>query len=126
MAANFLPYGINMKQWKMEDQCPRCHQPGENKPHLNKCQDPSAIEMWTVALEKLDDWLKLHNMAPQLQQELIAGLHRWQQDLPPQQNVANASKAATEQELLGWQNMLKGVISTKWQEEQKRFVKHIS
>jgi len=35
-APNFLPYGKNMKQWKLqaEDQCPQCHQAGENKEHI--------------------------------------------------------------------------------------------
>jgi len=35
-AANFLPYGKNMKQWKLhtEDQCPQCYQAGENKEHV--------------------------------------------------------------------------------------------
>jgi len=57
-------------------------------------------------------------MAPQLHQELINGLKRWQQDLPAQQTMDTLA-AAKEQELLGWQNMVKGVLSTKWQEEQQ-------
>jgi len=65
-----------MKQWKLqtEDKGPQCHQPNENKLHLNQCQDPSTIETWGLVLEKLDDWLKTNNTAPQLCQELIDGL----------------------------------------------------
>jgi len=47
-AAQFLPYGTNMKQWNQqeEDRCPQCHQPAELKNHLTQCQAPSTIEQW--------------------------------------------------------------------------------
>jgi len=39
------------------------------------------------------------------------------------QQTADTSTAAIEQELLGWQNIVKEVISTKWQEEQQKYWK---
>jgi len=54
----FLPYGINMKRWKLreEDQCPRCHKPAKSKDHITQCQAPEAIKQWTKAVQSLDYW----------------------------------------------------------------------
>jgi len=40
LAAWFLPYGVNMKQWKLCtcNNCPRCQRPGKTKTHIFKCK----------------------------------------------------------------------------------------
>jgi len=120
-AAKFLPYGKNMKWWKLrtEDQCPWCHQPEENKEHIIQCKDPTVTSNGESALEKLDDWLQATNTAPDLRYNIIQGLRQWQMgSLHEAGDNWWKSGTAVEQALLGWNNMLEGVISQKWQEEQ--------
>ncbi len=63
-AARFLPYGTNMKQWKLrqDDSCPRCQQHAESKAHLTQCQATEAIQNWTTAIEQLEQWLKMQTL----------------------------------------------------------------
>jgi len=96
-AACFLPYGINMKRWKLqqEDCCPRCHQPAETKAHLTQCQATEAIQTWTMAIDNLDQWLRSIQMAPEIRKEIIKGLQTRQKTNqqtrphPPQKQLRN-------------------------------------
>jgi len=118
-AARFLPYGINMKRWKLreEDQCPRCHQPAESKDHITQCQAPGAVEQWTKALQSLNDRMQQSNTDPILRQDNLDGLTRWNKN-DTQITQDYRSKAAKEQDLLGWDLALEGVISKKWRFQQ--------
>jgi len=106
-AARFLPYRVNMKQWKLweVDQCPRCHQQEESKEHITQCQNPETVEVWTKSLQMLDDWLQKSNTDPQLQKDLITGLMKWNQ-AADQGTMESKSFAAQKQDALGWDLLL--------------------
>jgi len=118
-AARFLPYGKNMKCWhlKQEDQCPRCHQPAEDKNHITQCSAMMAQQKWDKTIEALDLWLTMSGTAPIIHNEILDGLKWWQTaDMSPLSSMT--SEAATEQELLGWDLALEGCISRKWRKQQ--------
>jgi len=119
-AARFLPYGTNMKRWNQqeEDQCLWCHKPAESKDHLTQCQAPGAIEQWTKALQSLDNWMQKSNTDPTLRNNIIKGLTRWNQN-KDQNTREDRSKAAQEQDILGWDLVLEGAISKKWRIQQE-------
>jgi len=78
-----------------------------------------ATSNWESALESLDEWLKATNTALDLRNNIIQGLRQWQAGSEHSNGESQwKSGAVVEQELLGWNNMLEGVISCKWQEEQ--------
>jgi len=81
-------------------------------------------KQWESTLESLKEWLKATNTAPDLRHNIIQGLQQWQAgSVHKARDNQWKSGAAVEQALLGWNNMLKGVISQKWQEEQMRYWK---
>jgi len=78
-----------------------------------------ATSNWETALESLEEWLKATNTAPDLRNNILQGLRQWQAGTEHNNGESRwKSGAAVEQELLGWNNMLEGVISSEWQEEQ--------
>ncbi len=100
-----------MKRWKLreEDQCTQC-QPAESKEHITQCQDPETVELWTKALQNLDDWLQKLNTDSMIWTKLIIGLMKWNQ-VTDQGNEEYKSQVAQEQNSLGWDLLLEGVAS---------------
>jgi len=119
-AAHILPYGTNMKRWKLweEDQCPRCHQPAESKEHVTQCLAPEAVALWTKLLQILDGLLQNLNMDPVICTKLIEGLTKWNQ-VAQQSTDAMKSPAAQEQDALGCDLLLKGRASKQWRGSNK-------
>jgi len=111
-AAKFLPYGTNMRRWKLrqEDKCPQCHQEAENKHHITQCQAQTAQTTWEQAIEQLDQWLLSSKMDPGNCQEIINGLNKWHNN-DNTTTMEPKSAAAMEQDLLGWDLALEGCIS---------------
>jgi len=107
-----------MKRWKIQTsaQCPWCTEPNETKHHIFQCQANESKQQWELALQGLDNWLQAQNTHPGIWQDIITGLWQWQT------GTANTAKLMTEavqeQSLLGWDMMMEGVISRKWQEMQ--------
>jgi len=109
-----------MKRWKLreEDQCPQC-QPAESKEHITQCQDPETVELWTKALQNLDDWLQKLNTDSMIWTKLIIGLMKWNQ-VTDQGNEEYKSQVAQEQNALGWDLLLEGVASKQWRFQQEQ------
>ncbi len=76
LATKFLPYGKNMRRWNVCQQarCPHCSCPVEDKEHIFKCQEASAVKQWNKALDDLDHWLQSQHSHPQIWQDIIHGL----------------------------------------------------
>jgi len=68
--------GKNMQQWKFRStaECPRCHDPREDKQHLLSCPDTAARERWEKAMKELESWLRDENTERQLRNQLMAYL----------------------------------------------------
>jgi len=123
-AAQFLPYGTNMKRWNLrtDNQCPRCHQPSKGKNHLTQYQATGAQEQWETTLQTLEDWLQTEQMEPSIKKEILDSLQRWNKAEPIGSTI-DQSKAAQEQEVVGWDLALEGCMSKKWREQQDRYWK---
>jgi len=91
------------------------------KHHIFQCQAIKSKQQWETALQGLDDWLQVQNTHPGIRQEIIKGLCQWQTGSVNTKNLMTT--AAQEQSLLGWDMMMEGVISTKWQETQAMYWK---
>jgi len=126
LATKFLPYGKNMRRWNLRQQarCPRCSCLVEDKEHIFKCQEASAVKQWNKALDDLDQWLQSQHSHPQIRQDIIHGLRQWHDD-KPQCWTTSGSTAAQLQDTIGWGAVLEGCISRSWQEEQDQFWKAI-
>jgi len=122
--AGFLPYGTNMKRWKLrqEDSCPQCQQQAESKAHLTQFQAMEAIQNWTTAIEQLEQWLISAHTAPDIQHKILDGLRTWQKG-ENTENTPRTFEAAKEQNTLGWNLAMEGCLSKKWQAQQEAYGK---
>jgi len=60
---------------------------------------------------------------PTIATSTTSGLHQWHDGQPPSSTFYNMESVAYEQNLLGWNLLLEGAISTRWQGEQDLFYK---
>jgi len=127
LATKFLPYGTNMKRWRLRTQskCPRCECADEDKAHILRCQAPTAAGKWKKAIEELDIWLQATRTHPQLRQDLISGLQKWHDDQPITRAVIEGTQAGTAQDDIGWGVVMEGCLSVRWREEQDIYWKAI-
>jgi len=113
-----------MKRWKLQTtstQCPQCKEQEETKHHIFQCQAPKSKKQWETALQGLDNWMQVQKTHPGIRQEIIRGLSQWQMGSINTEKFMTT--AAQEQSLLGWDTMMEGVISMKWQETQASYWK---
>jgi len=125
-AAKFLPYGQNMKRWKLRSSttcppCPQCQALEETKQHIFQCQATESKMQWDMVITSLDKWMKAQNTHPGIWHDIIEGLSRWQEGHESSKNPQ--TMAAQEQTLLGWELMMEGVISKQWRETQATYWK---
>jgi len=125
LAAKFLPYGKNMKWWKLREQakCPRCTCPEEDKEHFLRCPAESAVAQWNKALKELDNWLAATKTHLQIRREILTGLQQWHDDQPEQHPTNARSTAYKIQEAIGWGLALEGCLAARWREEQDQYWK---
>jgi len=125
LAAKFLPYGMNMAQWKLQTQtqCLRCACPKEDKDHIFRCPEELAVALWTKALEELDNWMAANKTHPQIRQEIVAGLQPWHNEDTDTQPPQEQSSAVILQDQIGWGVALEGCLVWQWREEQDNYWK---
>jgi len=113
LAAKFLPYGVNMKWWKLrsEDQCPRYHHPAKTKTDITQCQAPKAVTQtqWQASLQSVDKWLQANNTQNSPRNDLLDGLRMWQCREQGSSDVAFRTRARHK----GWKLSWKGVYSRR-------------
>jgi len=106
VAAKFVPCGINMKRWKLrtEDQCPRCHQ----------WYDAQILQPHPTGKEPWQSWTIGYRWQTYRISSKDYGIGN---RIDPRWRTSGKSGAALEQALLGWHNMLEGILLTNSQEE---------
>jgi len=69
----------------------------------------------------LGDWLQVQNTNLEIWNELVSGLQQWQNN--DSTKTALQTTEAQEQQLLGWEMMMEGIISCQWRETQVAYWK---
>ena len=111
--------GYMLKIWKHQahSSCPRCGQEDETTQHVLLCRETSSTETWDTALDNLDSWMTDNNSDPEMQEVIINSLKAWRDSSIIffteiiNQDIRNA---LDEQEVIGWNNLLNGFISSQW------------
>jgi len=115
----FLPYGMNMKWWKLRTQskCPCCSCPEEDKEHIMQCLAASIVAQWRKAHEELDNWMVATKTHPHLHQDIISRLQWWHNDEMLNQMITEGSNAGAIQDAIGWEIALAGCLALHWRVE---------
>jgi hypothetical protein len=83
--------------------------------------------LWNTGISDLQKFLAASHTKPILQDIILTGLRRWHQDLPPEapadhaENDTTSSSIYKAQVLIGWKNMMEGLLSVRIRHEQHRF-----
>ena len=106
------PMGCNEPETTLHDlRCPR--QPGALRPKSD--------------IHAISSWLRCNSTAPPITLAIMKGMTNWTTSLPPphfppstnnkMEHLINS--AAEEQSIIGWEEVFKGRISSKWSEAQQ-------
>jgi len=116
--------GATLAYWRLQedDECPRCKAP-ETTEHVLKCTAENASNTWKEKLAKVRQYLSAQQTHPDLQEYILLGIQRWQQEQPldiseAEDEVADAIRS---QHAIGWKNLLEGFMHTKWRKLQHRY-----
>jgi hypothetical protein len=128
-----LPLGKNMVQRKhrLSDNCPYCLAPGEDLAHLHSCHSVASTQLFFKNLEKLATWLKHMDTDPVIHHHLISVLSIWRShNKPPFPYPCILTKrkyyeAFKEQESIGWQQFMEGLLTRQWSVLQHQYYQSI-
>jgi hypothetical protein len=128
--AHQLPIGKRMKERQhiFSDKCPICLLEKEDTQHLSSCQHASAINNYFQQLQGLITWAKkvktdpilLSSMVAVLTQKRIEGtdLYRF---YPCVLTRSQHHSVFKEQQLIGWEGFIEGLLSNEWAIQQQRY-----
>jgi len=108
-----------MQRWKFRStaECPRCHDPREDKQHLLSCPDTAARERWEKAMKELESWLRDENTERQLRNQLMAYLQNWNS---PNDTAMTPGTPMHAQEAIEKKHIWDGWLSKEWREQQEQ------
>jgi hypothetical protein len=121
-SSSFCASGKNMGRWfgSEHTSCPNCNAPKEDAAHLLHCPDAGRFSLFRSEVNKLENWLSMHHTDPDLARILppyILGRGDktlFEQDYLPQ----DLKPFAFEQDLIGWDNFMLGLVSGQLQKVQ--------
>lgn len=136
IAAKQLPVALVLKrrQHALDDSCPLCNQSKETVSHMLRCESITSVAHFDTQIERLEIFLEQIQTAPNLGVYIISSLQMWRRD-PIHLNKAypcslmhkNMFKAFYEQEKIGWDKFLEGLISPTWAILQQEYIdKHLN
>eukprot|EP00956_Cyclotella_meneghiniana_P025077 scaffold51495_cov38-Cyclotella_meneghiniana.AAC.3 len=115
-SSGFISSGKNMRRWfgSEHTQCPNCGKEDEDAQHLMHCPDPGRYALFREEVNKLTVWLEMNHTDPILAKIIsryvrsrgstrLADFH----DVPPEYY-----KFVYEQQLIGWDNFMLGIITS--------------
>ena len=115
--------GTTLVKWKYQDddKCPRCNAP-EDTTHVLRCQGAGANDVWNESMAKLTEYLVESKTHPDIQHALVNNLHRWRRGLTPCDDFQDAqiTESTKAQSLIGWKNLLEGLLCKQWRQLQQR------
>jgi len=114
--------GTTLVKWKHQDddKCPRCNA-SEDMAHVLRCQAEGANDVWSESMAKLTNYMVESRTHPDLQRALLENLSRWHRGLLPCDDFeeAEVKQASQSQSLIGWKNLLEGLLSKQWRQVQQ-------
>ena len=124
--SGFCGVGKMMKLWKKwpDSSCPRCGEAIEDSAHVWQCQETNFLDVWDKSIENLRQWMISNQTQPGIQAAICSGLQAWKHNTerPPVASwFARLQEALKMQDQLGWQALLEGCFSTKWQGVQQLY-----
>jgi hypothetical protein len=115
--------GTTLVKWKFQDddKCPRCNA-SEDTTHVLRCQAEGANEVWNESMDKLTTYLSEAYTHPDLLSALVDNLNRWRRGLTSCHDFCDPEVQQTTQSqaLIGWKNLLEGLLSKQWRQVQQR------
>jgi len=103
-----------MARWnfRLSTHCPRCDKEVEDKAHITQCPNAEATSTWQQSLKQLEKWFQESNMAHELSEAILWGLHQWRD---PQRKVASPTGPyIMDQVVIGWDQFLDGWLAKSW------------
>ena len=92
------------------------------------CREQSATEVWDKAVENLDTWMTDNNSEPEMQEIIIKSIKAWRNPSPNNfTETGNLAihQALAEQDVIGWNNLFNGFISSQWKIIQQKYLREI-
>ena len=110
--------GITLKFWnlQLDDLCQRCSSP-ENTTHVLQCITPDTTKVWNDHMTKLTTFLYQSLTPEDLITATLSHLHGWRLQAPLPLDPSwspTLLQVITEQDAIGWKNLLEGLASTTW------------
>ena len=103
-------------KWRNErddDHCPFCMQE-ETITHVYKCQHNKVQEVWKQSMKELEQYLQELQTAPHIIGQMLDGLDTWRN-----QSTTAPPPMVIDQNSIGWEGFLEGIIGKHWSEEQQ-------
>ena len=107
---------MKIYQFQQHSKCPKCQQDNETTDHVLQCQSYGTHCLWNKLMRELTTWINENDGPPSLGRTLTQNLTAWRQNstFPPPPIESTLRSAVLQQDHLGWSNLLKGFIGTKW------------
>ena len=131
-----LPVALVLKrrQHTLDESCPLCNQSKETVSHLLCCDSITSVAHFDAQIDKLEVALEQINTSPTIGAYIISSLQMWRRDstnlskaYPCSLMHKNIFKAFYEQDKLGWDKFLEGIISPAWALLQQEYIdKHLN
>jgi len=114
-------------KWRTDAKCPRCGEETETTYHVLQCNHPAAVNRWNDGLRQAKKWMNIElSTNPLITDAILHGIHNWKtQSTGTEDWNRDTRDASTEQQDIGWWNMLMGLHSNKWQLIQQSHYRHI-
>ena len=94
------------------NECPFCKEI-ETIEHVYKCKHTAVSEAWNRSLIDLEEYLNSIQTDPNITRQLLLGLQMWRND-----EVILQEPMIIDQNNIGWNGIMEGVLGKHWSEEQ--------
>lgn len=121
--SGFCGVGKMMKimQFWEHDKCPCCQEPGETTFHVVWCPDKGMANQWEDSMEELEMWMSEEDTDPDLMDCISKTLAPRDPTSFELNSYGSATKAAADQDLIGWHHFTHGKIAKSWETAQHNY-----
>ena len=116
---------LKMRNHAQSSECPGCNHPNETTDHVIKCKAAGATKIWNSKIEKLLEWMKANQGAPELIKAIKTGLIAWRNNQPnisEKYTLPFLNAAVDTQNSIGWKGFIHGFTSKHWERAQQNFL----
>lgn len=125
-----LPVGrlLHKRDGKHSHACPTCGRDNETWQHLFQCTHPDREEWRLKTLRKMRKHMDDVTTDPHLQEMFLEGLECWMRgtELNREKHLARHRELVTQQDSIGWDNLLKGRLANQWKKKQTEHLQSLN